>query len=91
MTDVAMQLRRDKGTEWVKWMAALPKQLSSAPFIGTIWTHRNTIDPKPRVLCRDLLLYMCEAKSPSAADLRRKLADHSGEEGPLPKKVKLTG
>jgi DNA sulfur modification protein DndB len=91
MTDVAMQLRRDKGTAWVKWMAALPKQLIAAPFLGTIWTHRNTIDPKPRVLCRDLLLYMCEARSPSAADLRRKLAGHIGEESPLPKKVKLTG
>jgi len=88
MTDVAMQLQRDKGEDWSKWIAALPNQLNESPFLGTIWSHRNTIDPKPRVLCRDLLLYMCSAKSPPAAELRQKLIALSGEKVELPRKVR---
>lgn len=90
MTDVAMQLRRDKGEGWVRWMAQLPKQLDQAPFLGTIWTRRNTIDPKPRVLCRDLLLYMCDAKAPPVADLRMKLNKLAGEETKLPQRIRIS-
>ena len=88
MTDVAMQLKKDKGAKWLEWMARLPRQLQDAPFRGTIWSHRNTMDPKHRVLCRDLLLYMCEAKAPSAAELKQKLSDVTGAPAQLPRKIK---
>ncbi|MDR2875712.1 MAG: DGQHR domain-containing protein [Methylobacillus sp.] len=91
MSEVALQLQKNKGSSaWVKWMSALPKQLTEKPFLGTIWTHRNRIDPKSRVLCRDLLLYMCDANELRNDELKRKLSEHMGEETALPKKVKPT-
>ena len=88
MTDVAIQLKKDKGAKWLEWMARLPRQLDQAPFAGTIWSHRGTIEPKHRVLCRDLLLYMCEASAPSANVLRERLTVLKGEPAQLPRKIK---
>ena len=88
MTDVAMRLKEEKEGNWWDWLALLPRRLDQAPFAGTIWSHRNTMDPKHRVLCRDLLLYMCGAKSPPAADLRAKWSEVKGEQANLPRRVK---
>ncbi|PZO20995.1 MAG: hypothetical protein DCF26_01570 [Burkholderiales bacterium] len=88
MTDVAMRLKAEKEGNWWEWLALLPRRLDQAPFAGTIWSHRNTMDPKHRVLCRDLLLYMCAAKSPPPAELRAKWSDVKGEQVNLPRRVK---
>lgn len=88
MTDVAMRLKAEKEGNWWEWLALLPRRLDQAPFTGTIWSHRNTMDPKHRVLCRDLLLYMCGAKSPPAAELRAKWSEVKGEQANLPRRVK---
>lgn len=88
MTDVAMRLKKEKEGNWWEWLALLPRRLDQAPFAGTIWSHRNTMDPKHRVLCRDLLLYMCGAKAPPAADLRARWSEVKGEQAQLPRRVK---
>lgn len=88
MTEVAMRLKKEKKGNWWEWLALLPKRLDQAPFAGTIWSYRNTMDPKHRVLCRDLLLYMCGAKAPSVANLRARWIEVKGEQVNLPRKVK---
>lgn len=88
MTEVAMRLKNEKEDNWWEWLALLPRRLDQAPFAGTIWSHRNTIEPKHRVLCRDLLLYMCGAKAPPAVDLRARWSDVKGEQAQLPRRVK---
>lgn len=88
MTEVAMRLKKEKEGNWWDWLALLPKRLDQAPFAGTIWSYRNTMDPKHRVLCRDLLLYMCGAKTPPVADLRARWIEVRGEQVNLPRRVK---
>ena len=89
MTDVAMRLRDTKGDFWQDWLAVLPKRLDQAPFAGTIWSHRGTIEPKHRVLCRDLLFYMCGIGSASGEALRERLREVSGDpEAFLPRRVR---
>ena len=88
MTEVAMRLKKEKEGNWWDWLALLPRRLDQAPFAGTIWSHRNTMDPKHRVLCRDLLLYMCGAKAPPAVDLRARWSEVKGEQAQLPRRVK---
>ena len=55
MTEVAMLLKQ-KTPNWLELLKHLPRSLDEAPFAGTIWSHRGTIEPKHRVLCRNLLL-----------------------------------
>jgi DNA sulfur modification protein DndB len=88
MTEVAMRLKKEKEGNWWDWLALLPKRLEQAPFAGTIWSYRGTMDPKHRVLCRDLLLYMCGAKTPPVADLRARWIEVNGEQVNLPRRVK---
>lgn len=88
MTEVAMRLKKEKEGNWWDWLALLPRRLDQAPFAGTIWSYRNTMDPKHRVLCRDLLLYMCGAKTPPVADLRARWIEVKGEQVNLPRRVK---
>ncbi|SUA91487.1 DGQHR domain-containing protein [Pandoraea pulmonicola] len=88
MTEVAMRLKKEKEGNWWDWLALLPRRLDQAPFAGTIWSYRNTMDPKHRVLCRDLLLYMCGAKTPPAAELRARWIEVRGEHVNLPRRVK---
>lgn len=88
MTEVAMRLKKEKDGNWWEWLALLPKRLDQAPFNGTIWSYRKTMDPKHRVLCRDLLLYMCGAKTPPVADLRARWIEVKGAQVNLPRKIK---
>lgn len=88
MTEVAMRLKKEKEGNWWDWLALLPRRLDQAPFSGTIWSYRSTMDPKHRVLCRDLLLYMCGAKTPPVADLRARWIEVKGEQVNLPRRVK---
>ncbi|MGQ3050902.1 MAG: DGQHR domain-containing protein [Roseateles sp.] len=87
MTEVAIRLKKEKGPDGIQWMKALPRRLDQAPFDGTIWSHRNTIDPKHRVLCRDLLLHMCDVPVGSSADLKAKYSEVLGSTSQLPRKV----
>ncbi len=90
MTELAMSLRSAKGPEWQDWMAALPKRMEEAPFAGTIWSYRQTIDPKGRILCRDILLHMCGVGESSATALRDRLRVMSGDDGAtVPRRLKL--
>lgn len=88
MTDVAMRLQAEKPGNWWEWLVLLPRRLDQVPFAGTIWSHRNTMDPKHRVLCRDLLLYMCDASALAPADLKARLTAATGTPAQLPRKVK---
>jgi DNA sulfur modification protein DndB len=88
MTGVAMLLKQ-KTPDWLELLKHLPRNLDEAPFSGTIWSHRGTIEPKHRVLCRDILLYMC-GQVPSkiaAVALQQKLSEVIGEDTKLPKKL----
>jgi DNA sulfur modification protein DndB len=90
MSDVAIRLRDAKGDHWQDWLAALPKRLDQAPFAGTMWSHRGTIEPKHRVLCRDLLLYMCGIGGASSDVLRERLRRVSGDsDASLPRRVRV--
>lgn len=89
MTDVAMRLRDAKGDKWRDWLTALPKRLDQAPFAGTIWSHRGTIEPKHRVLCRDLLSYMCGIGTATGETLRERLQKVSGDpDASLPSRIR---
>lgn len=90
MTDVAIRLKDNKGADWIQWMKALPHQLEHTPFRGTIWSHRSTIDPKHRVLCRDLLLHMCDVPARSASELRSRYSEVLGEMTQLPRRVRIS-
>ncbi len=88
MTEVAMFLKQ-KTPNWLGLLKQLPRSLDEAPFSGTIWSHRGTIEPKHRVLCRDILLYMCKQESSKAATvtLQQKLSVVIGKETNLPKQI----
>ena len=87
MTEVAMLLKQ-KTPNWLELLKHLPRSLDEAPFSGTIWSHRGTIEPKHRVLCRDLLLYMCRQESSKAAvTLRQKLSAVMGRDTKLPRQL----
>lgn len=88
MTEVAMLLKQ-KTSSWLELLKHLPRSLDKVPFAGTIWSHRGTIEPKHRVLCRDLLLYMCGQESSKAATvtLQQKLSGVIGKETNLPKQI----
>lgn len=86
MTEVALKLKA-RTSNWKQLMSALPKQLSDFPFFGTIWSQRNTIEPKHKTLCRDLLLYMCDYPVASQSALKAKLSEILGEDTELPEKV----
>lgn len=87
MTEVAVLLKQ-KTPNWLDLLKQLPRSLDKVPFAGTIWSHRNTIEPKHRVLCRDLLLYMCgQETSKSAIALQQKLSVVIGKETSLPKRI----
>lgn len=87
MTEVAMLLKL-KTPNWLEMLKRLPRSLDEMPFSGTIWSHRGTIEPKHRVLCRDILLYMCDVKNPrSEATLKQKLSEVIGKDTVLPKQV----
>lgn len=83
MTDVAVSLGNVTGGGWKSMLARLPKGLDQTPFAGTIWSHRGTIEPKHRVLCRDLLLYMCGINKVTEESLRNRLGVVTGEKDPL--------
>lgn len=89
MTDVAMCLRATEPSTWKRWLAVLPRQLAEAPFAGTIWSRRNTIEPKNRVLCRNVLLHMCGAYTGSMPELAAKYKELAGEELDLPRRLEL--
>lgn len=88
MTEVAMFLKQ-KTPNWLGLLKQLPRSLDEAPFSGTIWSHRGTIEPKHRVLCRDILLYMCgqESSKAATATLQQKLSGVIGKETNLPKQI----
>jgi len=87
MTEVAMLLKQ-KTPNWLELLKHLPRSLDEAPFAGTIWSHRGTIEPKHRVLCRDLLLYMCGQESSKAAvTLQQKLSGVIGKDTKLPRQL----
>lgn len=88
MTEVAMFLKK-KTPNWLDLLKCLPRNLQEAPFAGTIWTQRGTIEPKHRVLCRDLLLYMCDQAPVSAATLQKRWSELLGQDGDLPEKISL--
>ena len=88
MTEVAMSLKR-KTPNWLDLLKRLPRSLQEAPFAGTIWSTRGTIEPKHRVLCRELLLYMCDQSSVNASTLRKKLSEVLGQDAELPEKITL--
>lgn len=91
MTEVALKLKGHMPGTWLDVMKRLPRQLEQTPFSGTIWSHRATIEPKNRVLCRDLLLYMCDVPGPSAASLKARLSDVIGVPTSLPRKLRSAG
>ncbi|MFY9260776.1 MAG: DNA sulfur modification protein DndB [Gallionella sp.] len=87
MTEVAMLLKQ-KIPDWLELVKQLPRNLDEAPFAGTIWSHRGTIEPKHHVLCRDILLYMCGvATSRSAETLQQKLSEVIGKDTQLPNQL----
>jgi DNA sulfur modification protein DndB len=89
MTEVAMSLKASKGDAWQAWLAALPKKLEVGPFAGTIWSQRGTIEPKHKVLCRDILYYMCGLGHATPTALRERLQEVTGDgEASLPRKVR---
>ena len=89
MTEVAMSLQAAKGNAWQDWLAALPKKLEVRPFAGTIWSHRGTIEPKHKILCRDILYYMCGLGGATQTALRERLQEVTGDENAsLPRKVR---
>lgn len=89
MTEVAMMLSQ-KIPNWLELLKQLPRSLDEAPFAETIWSHRGTIEPKHRVLCRNLLLYMCNHPPVSTETLRLKLSEVTGQDAELPKKIILS-
>lgn len=89
MTEVAMNLKAGKGDAWQDWLAALPKKLEVAPFAGTIWSQRGTIEPKHKVLCRDILYYMCSLGQAAPTALRERLQQVTGDvTASLPRKIR---
>jgi len=86
MTEVVIALK-SKGLQWIPKLKKLPRELNQAPFSDTIWTHRNTIDVKQGVLCRNLLLYMCGAAPVSERALRQALREATGRLANLPRKI----
>lgn len=89
MTEVAMCLKK-KTPNWLGLLKCLPRNLQETPFAGTIWSQRGTIEPKHRVLCRDLLLYMCDQTPVNASALQKKLSELLGQDADLPVKISLT-
>lgn len=89
MTEVAMMLSQ-KIPNWLELLKQLPRSLDETPFAGTIWSHRGTIEPKHRVLCRNLLLYMCNQPPVNAETLRLKLSEVTGQDAELPEKIILS-
>ena len=89
MTEVAMGLRATKGYVWRHCLARLPNKLEVAPFAGTIWSQRGTIEPKHKILCRDILYHMCGLGQATATALRERLQQVTGDESAsLPRKVR---
>jgi DNA sulfur modification protein DndB len=88
MTEVAMMLKKSS-RHWQRLLVILPRELDEAPFSWTIWTRRGTIEPKNRVLCRNLLLYMCGHAPVSEESLKDKLTEVMGEVTELPEKLRL--
>ena len=76
-------LRKRGRKDWLEVLSRLPLSLSKSPYMGTIWTERGTIEPKHRVLCRNLLSYMCGESIVSEATLRQRLADIHGADADL--------
>ncbi len=68
ITSVAVEITRQcaatksKGivqkAQWQARVAALPGQLTGQPYNGVLWTKRNTIDPKAKIVIRDYLAYL---------------------------------
>lgn len=90
ITEVTMLLKK-KTPNWLELLKRLPRNLQEAPFAGTIWSQRGTIEPKHRVLCRNLLLYMCDQTPISATALQKKLSELLGKDTDLPEKISLDG
>lgn len=86
MTEVAMRLKK-KDVEWNRFLKLLPRNLNQPPFAGSIWSHRGTIEPKHLVLCRNLLLYMCDQSLVSANTLKQQLSELTGKATQLPKQI----
>jgi DNA sulfur modification protein DndB len=86
MTEVAMHLKK-KDVEWNRLLKLLPRNLNQPPFAGSIWSHRGTIEPKHRVLCRNLLLYMCGQPLVNAKTLAQQLSEVTGKATQLPKQI----
>jgi len=90
MTEVAVSLKK-KTPNWLDLLKRLPRNLQEVPFAGTIWSQRGTIEPKHRVLCRDLLLYMCDQTPVNASALQKKFSELLGQDTDLPAQVSLVG
>jgi DNA sulfur modification protein DndB len=88
MTEVAMFLKQ-KTPNWLALLKRLPRNLQEAPFAGTVWSQRGTIEPKHRVLCRDLLLYMCDQSPVNPSALQKKLSELFGQDTDLPVQISL--
>lgn len=92
MAELAMSLKTRGRNDWATIMSRLPLQLAEIPYRGTIWTAQSTIEPKNRVLCRNLLAYMCGDTKVSESSIRTRLAEVRGvreEDVVLPERVSL--
>jgi DNA sulfur modification protein DndB len=57
ITEVIRAIKK-AGGNWKKLLPKLPRELNEVPFQGLLWSERFTIQPKGRVLTRELLEYM---------------------------------
>lgn len=76
----------EKTPNWLELLKRFPRNLQEVRFAGPIWSLRETIEPKHRVLCRDLLLYMCDQAQVSAATLQKRWTELLGQNVIYPKK-----
>lgn len=76
ITEVICAIKKD-GKNWKKVLPKLPRDLSEIPFKGLFWSDRSTIQPKGKVLTRELLEHM--AGLPTKQDLRSRYAKFIGQ------------
>lgn len=92
LAEVAMSLKARGRNDWATIMSRLPLHLAKIPYRGTIWTEQSTIQPKNRVLCRNIPAYMCGDTKVSASSIRARLAEVNGkreDDVVLPARVSL--
>lgn len=79
MTEVVRSLVA-AGIDWKVMLPKLPRFLSDQPFQGVLWTERGTIEPKGKVIVRELLEHMAGLQVKKSADLKQRYAKFLGKE-----------